>query len=87
GFVKSGAKLEKAEQEKLAAINEKLAGLGTQFGQNLLADEKAWSLVLSDSAELEGLPEFLRDAMAASARERGEEGKYAVTLSRSMIER
>lgn len=42
--------------------------------------------MLSDGAELEGLPEFLRDAMAGAARERGEEGKYAVTLSRSIIE-
>ncbi|OCJ03207.1 peptidase M3 [Rhizobium sp. AC44/96] len=86
GFVKSGAKLEKAEQEKLAGINEKLAGLGTQFGQNVLADEKAWALILSEEADLNGLPDFLRDAMAAAARERGEDGKFAVTLSRSIIE-
>ncbi|MBB3395683.1 MULTISPECIES: M3 family metallopeptidase [unclassified Rhizobium] len=86
GFVKSGAKLPKAEQEKLAGINERLAGLGTQFGQNVLADEKSWALILSDGADLEGIPEFLKDAMAAAARERGEEGKFAVTLSRSIIE-
>ncbi|MFK0334487.1 M3 family metallopeptidase [Rhizobium sp. NPDC090275] len=86
GFVKSGAKLEKAEQEKLAGINEKLAGLGTQFGQNVLADEKGWALILSDGDDLAGIPEFLKDAMAAAARERGEEGKFAVTLSRSIIE-
>jgi len=86
GSVKSGAKLPKAEQEKLAGINERLAGLGTQFGQNVLADEKNWALILSDGADLEGIPEFLKDAMAAAARERGEEGKFAVTLSRSIIE-
>jgi peptidyl-dipeptidase Dcp len=86
GFVKSGAKLEKPEQERLASINEKLAGLGAQFGQNVLADEKSWALILSEEEELAGLPAFLRDAMAAAARERGEEGKYAVTLSRSIIE-
>jgi peptidyl-dipeptidase Dcp len=86
GFVKSGAKLPKPEQEQLAGINEKLAGLGTQFGQNVLADEKGWSLILSDGPELAGIPEFLKDAMAAAARERGEERKYAVTLSRSIIE-
>ncbi|MBO9195618.1 M3 family metallopeptidase [Rhizobium sp. 16-449-1b] len=86
GFVKSGAKLEKAEQEKLAGINEKLAGLGTQFGQNVLADEKGWALILADGDDLAGIPEFLKDAMAAAARERGEEGKFAVTLSRSIIE-
>lgn len=86
GFVKSGAKLEKAEQEKLAGINEKLAGLGTQFGQNVLADEKGWALILADGDDLAGIPDFLKDAMAAAARERGEEGKFAVTLSRSIIE-
>ena len=86
GFVKSGAKLPKAEQERLSAINEKLAGLGAQFGQNVLADEKGWVLLLSEEADLVGLPDYLRDAMAAAARERGDEGKYAVTLSRSIIE-
>jgi peptidyl-dipeptidase Dcp len=86
GFVKSGAKLPKPEQEALAGINEKLAGLSTQFGQNVLADEKGWSLFLAEGPELEGLPDFLKDAMASAARERGEDGKYAVTLSRSIIE-
>ncbi|KQV35683.1 MULTISPECIES: M3 family metallopeptidase [unclassified Rhizobium] len=86
GFVKSGAKLPKAEQERLAAINETLAGLGAKFGQNVLADEKNWSLILSEESDLAGLPSFLRDAMASAARDRGEDGKYAVTLSRSIIE-
>ncbi len=86
GFVKSGAKLEKAEQEKLAGINEKLAGLGTQFGQNVLSDEKGWALILSSGDDLAGIPDFLKDAMVAAARERGEDGKFAVTLSRSIIE-
>ncbi|WEZ82057.1 M3 family metallopeptidase [Rhizobium sp. 32-5/1] len=86
GFVKSGAKLPKAEQERLAAINETLASLGAKFGQNVLADEKSWALILTGGDELAGLPEFLKDAMASAARDRGEEGKYAVTLSRSIIE-
>lgn len=86
GFVKSGAKLPKLEQERLATINETLAGLGAQFGQNVLGDEKSWALILSEEADLAGLPDYLKDAMAAAARERGEEGKYAVTLSRSIIE-
>ncbi|KGD87509.1 M3 family metallopeptidase [Rhizobium sp. YS-1r] len=86
GFVRAGAKLPKIEQERLADINEKLAGLGARFGQNVLGDEKSWSLKLSDEAELDGLPGFLRDAMAAAARERGEQDGYVVTLSRSIIE-
>jgi peptidyl-dipeptidase Dcp len=86
GFVKSGAKLPKEQQQRLAAINERLASLGANFGQNVLADEKDWALYLSTEAELAGLPDFLRDAMAGAAANRGEAGKYAVTLSRSIIE-
>ncbi|MGE7369603.1 M3 family metallopeptidase [Neorhizobium sp. NPDC001467] len=86
GFVKAGAKLVGAEQERLAAINETLASLGARFGQNVLADEKDWSLVLKDEADLAGLPPFVRDAMASAAEERGSAGAYAVTLSRSIIE-
>ncbi len=86
GFVKSGAKLPKAEQERLAAINETLASLGAKFGQNVLADEKSWALILTGGDELAGLPDFLKDSMASAARDRGEDGKYAVTLSRSIIE-
>ncbi|MCR6501691.1 M3 family metallopeptidase [Shinella sp. CPCC 101442] len=86
GFVKSGAKLEKPEQERLSTINETLAGLGAKFGQNVLADEKSWVLFLDEGDALDGLPDFLKDAMASVARERGEDGRYAVTLSRSIIE-
>ncbi|MDQ1187266.1 M3 family metallopeptidase [Agrobacterium larrymoorei] len=86
GFVRAGAKLPKAEQERLAAINEELAGLGANFGQNVLADEKNWKLLLSSDDELAGIPGFLRDAMAGAAKEHGEDGKFAVTLSRSIIE-
>ncbi|HXV28946.1 MAG TPA: M3 family metallopeptidase [Sinorhizobium sp.] len=86
GFVKSGARLDKPEQERLAAINERLAGLGAKFGQNVLSDEKSWILLLTREDELAGLPDFLKDAMAAAARDRDEDGKYAVTLSRSIIE-
>ncbi|MGJ7041723.1 peptidyl-dipeptidase Dcp [Shinella sp. BE166] len=86
GFVKSGAKLEKPEQERLSSINETLAGLGAKFGQNVLADEKEWALYLDEGDALDGLPDFLKDAMAAAARERGHDGRYAVTLSRSIIE-
>ena len=85
GYVKSGAKLPVAKQKKLARINEELAGLGTQFGQNMLADESSWAMYL-DKNQLAGLPEFLTAAMQAAAAERNKKGKYAVTLSRSIIE-
>lgn len=86
GFVRSGAKLQPEQKTRLAAINERLALLGAQFGQNVLADEKDWALVLEDGQDLAGLPEFLKTAMAEAAETRGHEGKYALTLSRSIFE-
>ncbi len=85
-FVKAGARLDPPGQARLAEINEQLASLGARFGQNVLADEKDWVLLLTQEAELAGLPDFLRDAMASAARERGHDTGHAVTLSRSIIE-
>ncbi|MDE0779346.1 MAG: M3 family metallopeptidase [Alphaproteobacteria bacterium] len=85
-FVRSGAQLGGAEQTKLAAINERLASLGTAFSQNVLADESSYALVLENVDDLAGLPGFLVSSMAAAAEERGYPGKHAVTLSRSIIE-
>jgi peptidyl-dipeptidase Dcp len=84
-FVRAGGALDQPAQDRLAAINEKLASLGTQFGQNVLADEKAYALIL-EVGDLAGLPGFARDAASAAAEERGEKGKYAITLARSSCE-
>ncbi len=84
-FIKMGAALEGEKQAQLIEVNEQLARLGTQFSQNVLKDESDWVLYLSEEAELEGLPSSLRDAMAAAAQDRGEEGKFAVTLGRSIV--
>ncbi len=84
-FVRAGAALEQPAQDRLAAINERLASLGTQFGQNVLADEKAYALML-DEADLDGLPDFARAGARAAAAERGQPDKYAITLSRSSCE-
>ncbi|ODT08878.1 MAG: peptidase M3, partial [Mesorhizobium sp. SCN 65-20] len=85
GFVRSGAKLDPEGKRRLAAIQEELASLGAKFGQNVLADEKEWVLFL-DEGDLAGLPEFVRGAMAQAAETRGQKGKYAITLSRSIYE-
>lgn len=85
-FVRSGAQLDEAKQNQLAAINERLATLGTTFSQNVLADERDYALVLETAEDLAGLPESLIASMAAAATERSHDGKHAVTLSRSIIE-
>jgi peptidyl-dipeptidase Dcp len=84
-FVRSGALLNPAQKERMAAISERLASLHTAFGQNLLHDEQDWQLVL-DETDLDGLPGFAKAAAAQAAEERGIAGRYAVTLSRSAVE-
>lgn len=84
-FRRAGAGKPEAVKQRLAAISERLASLGTQFGQNVLKDEKDWSMRLDGEADLAGLPDFLRAASASAAADRGESG-HVVTLSRSLIE-
>lgn len=85
-FIRAGAKLGPEEKKRLAAITERLATLGTQFSQNVLADEKSYRLVLDGEADLAGLPSFLREAAAQAAEDAGLPGKHVITLSRSSIE-
>ncbi|MFZ3310763.1 MAG: M3 family metallopeptidase [Xanthobacteraceae bacterium] len=84
-FRRAGAALDEAAKKRLGEIIGRLAELGTSFSQNVLADEQAFVLELTDEAELAGLPDFMRDAMGAEARDRGLAG-HAVTLSRSGVE-
>jgi peptidyl-dipeptidase Dcp len=86
GFVRSGAKLGAGDQERLADINSQLALEGAKFGQNVLADERAWALLIEDEAGLSGLPDSLRGAMKQAAVEQGSPDAHAVTLSRSIVE-
>ena len=84
-FVRAGAKLTAGGRARFGAIVERLAVLGTQFGQNVLADEATTVFALTE-AEVEGLPEFARAAAAETARERKLNAPYAVTSSRSSVE-
>ncbi len=84
-FVRAGAALAADKKQRLAAIGERLATLGTTFGQTVLADEKAFALVPEDG-DLAGLPDFVLAAARAAAEERGFPGKHVITLSRSSIE-
>ncbi|NKB26059.1 MAG: peptidase M3 [Rhodobacteraceae bacterium] len=83
GFVRAGAALEGVDRDRLSAIKERLAVLGTEFTQNLLADERDWSMPLA-AADLADLPGFVQDAALAAGDEKGAGGPV-VTLSRSII--
>ena len=85
-FVRSGAGLDAERKKRLAEIAERLASLGAAFGQNVLADEREYLLLLESSEDLAGLPKEFLDAAARTAKDRGYEGRYGVTLSRSSVE-
>jgi peptidyl-dipeptidase Dcp len=85
-FVRAGARLGGALQQRYAQVVERLAELTTRFGQNVLADESAFRLELRDEAELAGLPDFVRAAARQAAADRGlPAGTHVITLSRSLI--
>ncbi|MCC7198147.1 MAG: M3 family metallopeptidase [Gammaproteobacteria bacterium] len=85
-FVRSGARLDATAKLKLSEINQKLAGLYTRFGQNVLADEDGQMLLLDDEAALAGLPASVRAGAAAAAEARGQKGKWAIVNTRSSVE-
>ncbi|WP_028908586.1 M3 family metallopeptidase [Xylanibacter ruminicola] len=74
GFVRSGALLDAAGKERLRQLTEEASMLGLQFSQNLLKENKAFTLHITDEAQLDGLPDTAREAAALAAKERQKEG-------------
>jgi peptidyl-dipeptidase Dcp len=85
GFARNGATLTGEKKERYAEINQRLAELHTQFGNNVLADEEGYVTYLTED-QLGGLPESFTRAAAAAAAERGHDGEYAVTNTRSSMD-
>ncbi len=85
GFVKHGATLDAAQKKRVAAINQRLALLGTQFSQNMMADEER-ALVITSAAELAGLSPAEIDAAAAHAKTMKLRGQWAIANTRSSME-
>ncbi len=84
-FVRAGARLTGAERDRYAQIGERLATLGTEFSQNVLADEQSFILPLQ-AEDVAGLPDFAREAAVEIAKERGVDAPFAITTSRSSAE-
>ena len=74
GFVRSGALLDEAGKERLRQLTEEASMLSLQFSQNLLKENKAFTLNITDEALLDGLPETAREAAALTAKEQGKQG-------------
>lgn len=84
-FVRAGANLSDEAKARVAEINQRLATLYTAFSTNLLHDEENYVLYLKQD-QLGGLPDSFVAAAAAEAKERGHEGEYAVTNTRSSMD-
>lgn len=80
-FVYAGARLNEEQKQKVRQINEAMSSLTTKFSQNLLAESKAISVVVTDRSELEGLSERQINAMAEAAKSNGHEGSYLISIT------
>jgi peptidyl-dipeptidase Dcp len=85
-FVRAGARLDKEAKARLSAINQKLAGLFTRFGQNVLAEESDQFVVLKSEADLAGLPQSVRDAAAEAAATKKQTGVWLINNTRSSVD-
>ena len=74
GFVRSGALLDKQRKEQLRQLTEEAGVCSLKFSQNLLKENKAFTLLLTKEEELDGLPDTVREAAALAAKEEGKEG-------------
>ena len=83
-FVRAGARLAPAAQKQYAQVMQDLAGLTTQFAQNVLFDETTFQLHLTSPADRAGLPDFVLASSAQAATERNL-GGHVITLSRSSV--
>ena len=84
-FARNGAALSDTDKEKYRQWTSELAQLTLQFGQNVLAATNAYTLHLTDSAQLAGLPAYAVEGAAAEAQERGLEGWVITLQAPSMI--
>ncbi len=83
-FAMNGAELNSEKKKRYAKINKELSELYTRFSNNVLADEEGYVTYLTKE-QLSGLSESLIKAYATAAKERGQEGKYAITNTRSSM--
>ncbi len=74
GFVRSGALLDESGKQRLRELTEEASMLSLQFSQNLLKEQKAFTLDITDESLLDGLPETACEAAALTAKEQGKEG-------------
>lgn len=80
GFARNGALLDEQQKEKLRKIDVELAQKSLQFGENVLAETNKYVMLIEDEQDLAGLPQFAIDQAFETAKSKGHEGKWAITL-------
>ncbi|WP_133526452.1 M3 family metallopeptidase [Flavobacterium sp. 245] len=85
-FVRQGAQLNDADKAKVAGINKELATLFTRFSQNLLAEEHNQYVALKTESDFDGLPQEVKNAAIAEAKERKLDVLGCIANTRSSIE-
>jgi len=84
-FVRGGANLSAEDKETLRGLNKELGILSLEFGENVLAETNAFEMLLTDEADLAGLPEGVRQAAAANAKDHGHESGWLFTLDKPSL--
>jgi peptidyl-dipeptidase Dcp len=79
-FVRNGANLSPEKAEELRKIDQELAQLSLKFGENVLAETNKFVHFIDNESDLDGLPEGAKEAAALIAEEKGQVGKWAITL-------
>ncbi len=79
-FVRNGALLDANKQKELREVNAELTKVEAKFDANLLAETKAYKLVVGKKEDLAGLPQGEIDKAAALAKSTGLDGKWVFTL-------
>ena len=80
-FIRNGANLADAERDEYRQLTERLATLAVKFQENSIKDTDAYTLHITNRADIEGLPEDVTDAAHNTAKENGKEG-WVFTLHR-----
>lgn len=79
-FLRNGAGLDEAGKQRLREIDKELSQQSLTFGEHLLKETNEYMMVLEDESELVGMPDTLKEAAAALAEEKGQKGKWVVTM-------
>ena len=74
GFARNGANLSEEGKAKYRELTTALSKATLDFGQNMLKATNAYTLNITDSARLNGMPESALEAAAQTAKEKGHEG-------------